>query len=437
MIEREILASIILDFQRGEFPPLIKRELNVNLDLPLKRAIVIMGPRRCGKTYYLYYLIKRLIKEGLKREQILYVNFEDPRLINLSVKDLVLLMDVFFEILPENKRRKIWLFFDEIQSIPNWEIFIRSILDKENANVFITGSSSKLLSKEIATSLRGRTLNYLLLPFSLNEFLEARGISKERYLSSEEKARFRNAFMEYFAHGGYPEAVFYPLERRRILQEIVEVTIYRDIVERYKIRNIKVIKLLFNYLINAKEFSVHKYFNFLKSLNIKVSKNSLYNYLNYLNDAFIFFPLHRFSYSLKEIEQSVPKVYCVDNGLIEIIVGDNKGKKFENLVFLTLLRRGFEPNRDMFFYSLNGGEVDFAIKEGNKITSLIQACYDILEYRTKEREINSLIRAGEKLRCKNLYVITLDYESQETYGNHKIEFIPLWKWALTTEPLLP
>lgn len=428
MLERETAAGIILDFQKEKLPSLVKRELEINFNIPLKRAIVIMGPRRSGKTYYLYYLIKKLIEKGTRKEEVLYINFEDPRLTGISAKDLMLLMDVFFELYPENKRRKIWLFFDEIQNVSGWETFIRSILDREKASVFISGSSSKLLSKEIATSLRGRTLNYLLLPFSFSEFLEARKFSFKKYFSSEEKAKFRNLFTEYFSYGGYPETVIYPQERKKILQEIVEVTIYRDIVERYKIRNIKVIKILFNYLVNAKEFSVHKFFNFLKSLNIKVSKNSLYNYLEYFNDAFIFFPLRKFSHSIKEIEQSIPKIYTVDNGLIEIISGNNKSKKFENLVFLTLLRKGLEPNKNIFYYVLQNGEVDFVIKEGRKITSLIQSCYDISDYRTKQREINSLTRAGEDLKCKNLLIITHNYESKEKHETFKIKFIPILKW---------
>jgi len=186
--------------------------------------------------------------------------------------------DVFYEIYPENKKQKVWLFFDEIQNVKNWELFIRNILDNENAQVFISGSSSKLLSKEIATALRGRTLSYLILPFSFSEFLKLKKFVYKKYLSSEEQANLKNLFNRYFSYGGYPEVLLYPKEQKRIIDEIIEVTIYRDLIERYKIRNIKALKLMFNYLIKAKEFSTHKLYNFLKSLNIKIIKNSLYNY---------------------------------------------------------------------------------------------------------------------------------------------------------------
>lgn len=430
MLKKEDLAQIILDFQKGELPELITRELQVALEIPIKRTISILGPRRSGKTYYLYFLIKKLLKSGIKRERILYLNFENPNLFDLSLKDLPKILEVFYELYPQNKSQKIWLFFDEIQNIKDWEVFVRSILDKEKAQVFISGSSSRLLSREIATSLRGRTLSYLLLPFSFREVLKAKNVPYQKYLSSKEQAQILNVFEEYFSYGGYPENVIYPQERKRIINEIIEVTIHRDLIERYGIRNIKVIKIMFNYLLKAKEFSIHKFYFFLKSLNIKVSKNSLYNYLEYFNDAFIFFPLRRFSYSLKRMEQSAPKIYSVDNGFIESLVGNDKSKKFENLVFLSLLQKGLEPNKDFFYYSLNGGEVDFVLKKGTKISRLIQACFEIDDFTTKEREVKSLLKASQQLGCANLLVITSDLAGKQRVKGKNIKFIPLWQWLL-------
>lgn len=430
MIKKETLAQLILDFQKGDLPKLIARELEVDLEIPLKRTTTILGPRRSGKTYYLYFLIKKLLKNGVKKERILYINFEDPKLINASLDDLVSFLDVFYEIFPQNKNQKVWLFFDEIQNVKNWELFVRNVLDKEKAYIFLSGSSSKLLSREIATSLRGRTLNHLLLPFSFSEFLKARCFALKKYFSSEEKAKLQNLFLEYFSLGGYPEVIIYPEEKTKIIREIIEVTIYRDLIERYKIRNTKVIKLMFNDLIKAKEFSIHKFYNFLKSLNIKVSKNSLYNYLEFFNDAFIFFPLRKFSYSLKNVEQSIPKIYTIDNGLIENIIGNDKSKKFENLVFLSFLRKELEPNKDIFYFTQNSNEVDFIIKKGRGIRALIQACSDLGDYQTKEREIKSLIKASKELKCQNLLIITSDFEGEERIKNKKIKYIPLWKWLL-------
>lgn len=431
MIDRETLAQIILDFQKAKLPELIPRELELNMEIPIKRAVVILGPRRCGKTYYLYFLIKKLLEKGIKKERILYINFEDPKLYGMELKDLINLLDLFYEIYPQNKNKRVWFFFDEIQNAENWELFIRNILDKEKVYLFLCGSSSKFLSKDVATSLRGRTLSYLILPFSFAEFLKAKNIILKKYLSSEEKFRLLNAFREYFNFGSYPEIVIFPEEREKIIQEIVEVTIYRDLIERCKVRNIKVVKLMFNYLVKAKEFSINKFYNFLKSLNIKVSKNSLYNYLDFFNDAFIFFPLRKFSYSLKEIEQSIPKIYTVDNGIIENIAGNERGKKLENLIFISLLRKGYEPNKNIFYFKLNNNEVDFVVKKRERFLYLIQSCFNINDYQTKEREIKALIKASHLLKCNNLIIITFDYEAEEKTENKRIKYIPVWKWLLS------
>jgi len=435
MIEKEIFGQIIQDFHKGAFPPpgLIERDLQVNMEIPLNRAIVILGPRRAGKTYYQFCLIKRLLEKGLPKERILYVNFEDPKLIDMSLEDAIKMLEVFYEIYPDNKNQRVFFFFDEIQNVYNWEVFIRGILDKENARVFISGSSSKLLSREISTSLRGRTLSFLLLPFSFSEILRAKGIGYGNYLSSEEKSRLGHYLQDYLSYGGYPETVIYPQERKKILQEIVDVTIYRDIIERHKIRNTRVIKLMFNYLVKAKEFSIHKFYNFLKSINVQISKNSLYNYLECFSDAYIFFPLKKFSFSLKNIEQSIPKIYVVDNGLIELIAQDDKGKKLENLIFLSLLQKGYQPNEDIFYFNLNSSEVDFLIKKGKNVLTLLQCCFDVNDYQTKEREIKSLVKASNKLSCSDLKVITYDYKADESFEGKRIEFIPLEKWLL--EPM--
>lgn len=429
MISKEVFGQIILDFQKSQIPEMVERDLKIDLEIPLKRARVILGPRRSGKTYYLYSLIKKLLEKGVKKERILYINFEDSKLVGLKLPDLNTLLEVFYEICPENKKRKTWFFLDEIQNVKDWEIFIRNILDKENISVFLSGSSSKLLSKEIATSMRGRSLSYLLLPFSFREFLLARKINFSRYFSSQEKAELINGFWDYFSFGGYPEVVVYKKEKDKIINEIIEVTIYQDLIERHKIRNTKVVKIMFNALVEAKEFSVHKFFNFLKSQGLRVSKNSLYNYLEFFNEAFVFFPLKRFSKSIKNLEQSLPKIYSVDNALIESVIGDNKAKKFENLVFLSFLQKGFEINKNIFYYSLNSGEVDFLVKEKKGLT-LIQACYDISNYQTKERELKSLVKASKILKPRNLLVITVDYEGIETIKGRKIKFVPLWKWLL-------
>lgn len=430
MISKNIFAQIILDFQAGALPELLERDLKINLPLPIKRALVIFGSRRSGKTYFLYLLIKKILAGGVAKERILYVNFENPNLIGADIKDLVKLLEVFYELYPKNKNQKTFLFFDEIQNIPGWEVFIRHAIDAENTQIILSGSSSKLLSKEIATSLRGRTIAHLMLPFSFKETLRAKNIAYGKYLSSADQAKIMKVFNYYLNNGGYPEIVLYPEGKDKIVGDIIEATIFKDLIERHKIRNIKVIKMMFQQLVRAKEFSVHRFFNFLKSMNIKVSKNSLYNFLEYFNDAFVFFPLRKFSYSLKEVEKSMPKIFTVDNALIDSVISNENGKKFENLVFLKLLQKKLMVNRDFFYYKLIGGEIDFAIKEKGKIVLLIQSCFDLSDLQTKEREIKSLVQASDKLSCDNLLLINNEEEKEEKFGKKTIKFVPLWKWLL-------
>ncbi|MBU3924449.1 MAG: ATP-binding protein [Patescibacteria group bacterium] len=430
MISKNIFAQIILDFQAGNLPELLERDLKINLPLPIKRALVIFGPRRSGKTYFLFLLIKKILAGGVAKERTLYINFENPNLIGADVKDLVKLLEVFYELYPKNKNQKTFLFFDEIQNIPGWEVFIRHAIDAENTQIILSGSSSKLLSKEIATSLRGRTIAHLMLPFSFGEVLRAKNIAYEKYLSSADQSKIVKIFNNYLNNGGYPEIVLYPEGKEKIVGDIIEATIFKDLIERHKIRNIKVIKMMFQQLVRAKEFSVHQFFNFLKSMNIKVSKNSLYNYLEYFNDAFIFFPLRKFSYSLKEVEKSMPKIFTVDNALIDSVISNENGKKFENLVFLKLLQKEFVINRDLFYRKLSGGEIDFVIKEKGKVVLLMQSCFDLSDLQTKEREIKSLLQASDELSCNNLLLINNEEEKEEKFGKKTIKFVPLWKWLL-------
>ena len=338
------------------------------------------------------------------------------------------MIQTFYEIYPENRKKKVWLFLDEIQNVKNWEKFVREAVD-DGLQVFISGSSSKLLSKEIATSLRGRTISYTVLPFSFLEYLSAEKIENKKYFSSSEKSRILNSLKKYMENGGYPEAVLYSKEREKILLDILETTIYRDVIERYKIRNIKLLKLLIKALINSaeREFSVHKFYNFVKSTGMKASKNALYNYLDALNDVFFVFPLRKFSYSYKEVEQSLPKICVVDNGILSANGINDNGRLMENLVFIELLRRG-KPIH--YYKSSDNKEVDFVVLENSKPKQLLQVAFSVDDLITKEREVKALLKASKELKCNDLTIITWDKEDLEKVKGKKITYIPLWKWLL-------
>jgi len=420
--------KIIKDFQEFELPNMVERDIEV-AEIPIKRVISIIGPRRTGKTFFMFQTIKKLLERKIEKDRVLYINFESDLLVNCDTGDLRNMIEIFYEIYPENKNQKVYLFLDEIQNVYGWEKFMRSVIDSENIQVFISGSSSKLLSKEIATSMRGRTLPYYIYPFSFKEFLKARNFKVEKYLSSSQKAKLLN-FFEKYIKGSYPEVIFFETEKEKILNEILNVTIYRDVIERFKVKNVKVLKLLFKSLTLSIYFSVHKFYNYLKSLGIKVSKNTIYNYMEYFSDSLILHTLRKYSRSYKEIEQTIPKIYFVDNGLLIINGVYNLSRFMENVTFLELVRRGFTPNNKLFYFSVNDKEVDFIIINGIRVKQLMQVCYDIEDYNTKERELNALIKASKELRCNNMIVLTWNYENIEKCKNKKIVFKPLWKWLL-------
>ncbi|MBI3190846.1 ATP-binding protein [archaeon] len=428
MINRDTWVRIIKDFHEFRMPDMVTRDIDIH-EPPIKRAVCIIGPRRSGKTYFIFQTIKKLLDSGIKKERMLYVNFENDMLLGCNLQDMRNMLDIFFEIYADNRNDKIYLFLDEIQNVYGWEKFVRTVIDNEKAQVYITGSSSKLLSKEISTSLRGRTITYNMYTFNFAEFLEAKKVKLGKYFSSSQKSIILNNLSEYMK-GGYPEVAFFPEEREKILKEILDVTIYRDVMERFKIKNLKVLRLLLKGLVSSNYFSVHRFYNYMKSLGIKISKKTLYNYIEYFSDAMILYMLRKYSNSYKELEQTTPKVYFVDNGLVSSQETQDKGRLMENIVFTELARRSYIPNENLFYFLSNNKEVDFVIRRGKKITQLLQVCYRVDDTDTKDREIGALLKAGKELKCNNMSVLTWDYEATETHKNKKIKFYPLWKWLL-------
>jgi len=430
MISRDTWIELIKDFHEKDLPEVIERNINIPTELPIKRVITLIGPRRSGKTYVMFQLIKHLTTK-IPKERILYINFEDDRLVDANITDVRNMLNIYYEIYPENKTKKIYLFLDEIQNINKWETFVRAVMDSENTQIFISGSSSRMLSKEIATSLRGRTLTYKILPFSFREILRAKNFTQKKFFSSSDKALLINYLNEYLNFGGYPETILFPQERKRMLKEILETTIYRDVIERYNIRNTVVAKIMLKYLLTSTIFSVNKFYNYLKTSGYKISKDTLYNYFEYFCDSLVIYRLSKYSRSYKKINQSLPKIYAVSNGLNTISGISDKGRLMENLVFIELIHKGFIPDENLFYYKTTSDkEVDFVITNNGKVDKLIQSCYNINDYNTKEREIKALLKASIELNCKDLNIVTWDYEKEETINNIKINFIPLWKFLL-------
>lgn len=420
MDKKELFKYIITEFNEFELPVLYERDLVIP---NTAKIITLVGPRRAGKTFYFYQLIKNL---QIPKGQLLYINFEDDRILPLSDSDLQLILEAYYELFPENKNKRIYVFFDEIQNIPSWELFVRRIYDKENVKLYITGSNSKLLAKEIATGLRGRTLAFSIFPLSFGEFLSFNNIKVTKSISySKERYALAKLFDKYLAYGGFPEVV---LEKNHLEQKILnsyfEIMIYKDIVDRYLIRNTSLLKVLSKYLLTniSNIFSINAYYTALKETT-SIGKETVFEYVSYLEEANLIFLVPFFSYSLKKQQANPKKVYCIDAGLRNAVCfrfsGDT-GRLAENIVFIELKRREKE-----IYYWQHKNQVDFVVKEHDASLIAINVCY---EDKFNEREIQGLLDFKKEFgqRVADLVILTKNFEKQEK----GVKYLPLWKWLL-------
>ncbi len=326
-----------------------------------------------------------------------------------------------------------YLFFDEIQNVAGWEKFVRRLLERREVRIFITGSSSKLLSKEIATSLRGRSLSFRLFPLSFREFLAFKGFKAKEPFIEDERGRMERYLEEYLQFGGFPEIVNYEVHLKlRTLQEYLDMVVYKDLVERYGIEKISVMKALIRLVVKnfSRRVSIRSLYNSLSS-GMKLSRNTVYEYFSYLEDVGFVLPIRKFSFSERESMRSIAKLYVVDNGFPTIHGLRDLGQRMENVVAVELLRRKhyFNPLLDVYYWhDRQQREVDFVVTEGFKVRELIQVCYDVEDINTRKREIDALLKASREVGCDSLYVITWDYEGIEDVEGKRVVFIPLWKW---------
>ncbi len=426
---KDELEEIIAEFHKLGLPEVVPRELKIPVDI--NRAITIIGLRRVGKTYLLYQTIQELLKNGLRLENVFYINFEDNRLEGLTSRDLSKIIEIYRKYNPDS--RTIYLFLDEIQNVTGWEKFVRRLLERRDVRIFITGSSSKLLSKEISTSMRGRSISFKLFPLSFREFLIFKGFKAKEPFIEDDRGLIMKYLEEYLQFGGFPEIVNYSEHLKiRTLQEYLDMVIYKDLVERYGIEKISVMKGLIRLIVKnfSRRVSIRKLYNSLSSEG-SLSRNTVYEYFSYLEDVGFVIPVRKFSYSERESTKSVAKLYVIDNGFPTIYGVKDLGYRMENLVAIELLRRKhyFNPLLEVSYWQdRQQREVDFVIKEGFEVKELIQVCYNTDDINTREREIKALLKASENLRCNNLLVITQDYEGAENINGKRIKFIPLWKW---------
>jgi len=435
MINKELIKELIVSFQLSLPKKITIRERIVRADTG--KIAVYVGVRRCGKSNSMYLTINDLIKSGVDRKNILFLNFDDERL-QFEQDDFDVIIQAYSELYPEIELGKAYLFFDEIQVTNGWEQFIRRIYEQVNQNIFLTGSNSKMLSTEIASSLRGRTLQTEFFPLSFSEYLTFRGVSYNLY-GSTDKALLIHHFDNYLNEGGFPELVRFrdnlqKEDAEKILQEYYFVMIYRDLVERYEIKNIPALKyFLRRVLVNStKPTSIRKIYHELKSAGIEASKNLLYQWIDYVEQIYLFLSLSKFEPSFVKEHTGDKKYYCIDTGLYKALnaqTTENKGAMLENAVFLHLRRQtGFQKKLNYF---KGKRECDFIVSNNETVEKIIQVSWDVSDNETYKRELEGLIEASNNLNCKDLTLITKDQLNTVDYKGYTVNIIPAYRYFLS------
>ena len=422
---REVFKKLIVDSQERSYSGLSEREYEIPVDT--NKIVSLIGVRRSGKTYMLYALIEELRKD-IPKENIVYINFEDDRLFPIELKDMDSLIEGYYELYPEKREQKVYFFLDEVQNIEGWELFIRRVYDTLNIQLFITGSSSKLLSSEIATSLRGRTIVYEIFPFSFKEYLDYMEIEINLY-SSSSTSYIQNAFNTYLVDGGFAETFGQTEDvKKRILKDYLDLIVYKDIIERYAIKNHALLKHLIKYFfVNMGTLiSFTKLYNEYKSLGYKLSKDTLYEYVSYLQEAYTIFTTPIYRNSVKEEQRHPKKLYAIDNGfkkLFDASLSKDYSKLYENMAFLHLRRKTSEV-----YYFKEKQEVDIYVNiEGGM---LVNVSYDIKDNETLQREITALMEGMKYFKVEKSYLITKEKEETIAVEGGEIMVIPMWKWLL-------
>ena len=426
-------TEIVVQWKEFAIPNVLPRA--VTLKLIPEFITTVIGPRRAGKTFLCFQLIHKLLQEGTPRDNMLYLNFEDEKLIGATADDLSKLLATFQELSDIKDTFPLYLFLDEIQAVSNWDSWVRRVHDtQQNTKLIITGSSSKMLSKEISTTLRGRTITTEVFPLSFQEFAQWKGIpyNLKTISHSKEKTAIKKLFAEYLVHGGYPSIIKNTDDKDIIIQGYYKAMIFKDIVERHNVKKIKKLQLLASLLFESvtKEISYNKLANKLKSLGLSTSKNTIIEYISYFEDAYLFFQNLKYEYSITKQLGALKKIYCLDNGLLNSVsfaFSKNTGKLMENAAFIELKRRKKE-----IYYHTEKADCDFIIKEKEKIVQAVQVTA-VLSEENQKREFQGLLEAMNKYSLKEGTILTENQEEELAIEGKKIHIMPLWKWLLTDE----
>ena len=387
-----VLQRLFLNKKQEGF----NRESLAKLQLSTSHILIITGVRRCGKSTLLQQISKKI------KEEIIYFNFEDPRIYGFELEDFTKLDEIVGDEIS-------YYFFDEIQNVEKWELFIRHLHDRDK-RIAITGSNASLLSKELGTRLTGRNIQIELFPFSYTEYL--------MFLQLENNLTSFNLYLE---DGGFPEYI--KSKHKEQLQQLFKDIVYRDIIVRHGIRQAKTLIDIALFLIAnvGKEYSL----NGIKNTFGVGSANSVADYIHWLEDSYVLFSMPRFSWSLKSVSINPKKVYCIDTGFAQansLSFSEDTGRLLENCVYLALRRKYKE-----IYYFKDKGECDFIVKEAQDILHIIQVCAEI-HSDNKAREVNGLLAALTFFSKTEGLILTLNQEDVLMINDVKVRLLPVWKW---------
>lgn len=428
---KETLKEIILENQEIRTDNLIKRDLIV--ERIEKKATIILGIRRCGKTSLLLEYINSLILDGVDKNQICHIDFSDDRLISINNDEPRVVSDSYYELFPGNHGKRVYFIFDEIQYLNNWEYLVNRLQSTENCEVNITGSSSKILLNETSSVLGGRKLGWNLYCYSYREFLRAKGEEPTTLIPKQIKDKQVGLFNEYLKIGGFPEALLFSLDASRTLffQNIINDILFRDIILRHNISKPEALKTMVIVLFSmmSSPLSETKLYQRLVGMHVRISKPTMSEYLEYAIESCTFYLVPIRSYNEAVKATNPKKLYVADHALAAAsggFISNNIGAKLENIVFLHIRRK---TDKVFYYKTKSGYEVDFAY--GNDFdVKLVQVSADIVNEETFSREKRSLIEAMAELNLKESTIVTLGEEDEVVEENMVIRIIPVWKYLL-------
>lgn len=431
----DVIKSLIA-IKQNEIPvDVINRDVELPVDR--KKIITIPGVRRCGKSTLMDIVANKLVEEGVDKRRILWIGFDDERLTNIKSDDLDVVITAYMEMYPDILIKDVYMFFDEIQIIEDWEYFVMRVFKSYCKNIYICGSNASMLSAELKTALRGWPMEYEVYPLSFNEYCRFKKVNTDSF-PEQNVAKVKNAFAEYNRASAFPEVVLTEseTERLKILQGYFDTMLLKDMIEHYKLKNVEVVRYFLKRIMTnlTKPTSILSIYNDIKSQGLKVAKDDLYYWADCACSVFMFIRIPKYESSLAKENKSLQKYYCIDNGLRSAILmpqSDDNGKLLENTVFMSLHRTIMPSDRITYFQEQTG--CDFVIQHNEHIGQLIQVTWDMTDEDTRRREVTGLLEASKVTKCDNLLIITKDETDEMVVEGKTIRVVPAWKWLLANK----